>query len=213
MGTNEYVNAIAVSGSTVYAAGPFSVAGDCTSGCINIAKWDGSTWSPLGTGITTNYQAVYTVAVSGTTVYAGGGGFTSAGTCTSDAGCKFIAKYTPSSNADLSSLALSSGTLTPPFASAATAYTASVANNVTGLFVTPTAADAGAAIKIRVNGGIWSAVTSGSPSWVSPLNLGANAVNVQVTAEDGTTTKTYTVSVTRLTDTIAHRIYLPLVIH
>jgi hypothetical protein len=100
MGMDHSVRAIAVSGSTVYAAGPFSVAGDCTSGCTNIAKWDGSTWSPLGTGITTNYQAVYTVAVSGTTVVAGGGGFTSAGTCTSDAGCKFIAKYTPLSYAD-----------------------------------------------------------------------------------------------------------------
>ena len=104
-----------------------------------------------------------------------------------------------STNADLSGLVLSSGTLAPAFDSATTAYTASVANIVPSLTVTPTAADAGASLQARVNSGGWSAVTSGSPSGALSLNVGDNAVNMQVTAADGTTTKTYTVTVTRAT--------------
>ena len=42
----------------------------------NIAQWDGSNWSALGSGMN-NY--VYALAVSGSTLYAGGG-FTTAGT-------------------------------------------------------------------------------------------------------------------------------------
>ncbi|MFC9775362.1 cadherin-like beta sandwich domain-containing protein [Paenibacillus chitinolyticus] len=96
-----------------------------------------------------------------------------------------------STNADLSGLTLSAGTLSPSFASGTTSYTAGVANNVTSVDVTPTLADGTATLK--VNG---STVTSGSPSSV-PLNVGANNITVSVTAQDGTTQKTYTVTVTR----------------
>ncbi|MFE6796528.1 cadherin-like beta sandwich domain-containing protein [Paenibacillus chitinolyticus] len=96
-----------------------------------------------------------------------------------------------STNANLNNLTLSAGTLNPSFASGTTSYTASVANNVTSVDVTPVLADGTATLK--VNG---STVTSGSPSSV-PLNVGANIINVVVTAQDGTTQKTYTVTVTR----------------
>ncbi|MCR8846359.1 cadherin-like beta sandwich domain-containing protein [Paenibacillus sp. SC116] len=95
-----------------------------------------------------------------------------------------------SSNADLSSLTLSAGTLSPAFASGTTSYTANVASSVTELDVTPTVADSKATV--TVNG---AAVASGSASRVS-LNVGANPITVVVTAEDGTP-KTYTVTVTR----------------
>jgi N-acetylmuramic acid 6-phosphate (MurNAc-6-P) etherase len=36
---DDSVNAIAVSGSTVYAGGAFTFAGTCTSGCSHIAKY------------------------------------------------------------------------------------------------------------------------------------------------------------------------------
>ena len=52
-----------------------------------------------------------------------------------------------SSNADLSNLTLSDGTLTPAFTSANTSYTASVPNATSSMTVTPTAADVNATIR------------------------------------------------------------------
>lgn len=97
-----------------------------------------------------------------------------------------------SNNANLASLALSSGTLTPAFASGTISYTASVPNATTAITVTPTTADAGATVK--VNG---TTVASGSASGSIPLAVGPNTITTVVTAQDGTTTKTYTVTVTR----------------
>jgi CSLREA domain-containing protein len=97
-----------------------------------------------------------------------------------------------SNNAALSNLAISSGTLAPTFATATLAYTDAVTNGTTSVTVTPTVADATATVK--VNG---TPVTSGSPSGAINLNVGANAVTVLVTAQDGTTTQTYTVTVNR----------------
>ena len=56
--------------------------------------------------------------------------------------------------------------------------------------------DAGASIQVRVNGGGYASVASGTASGALALNIGANTVNVLVTAQDGTP-KTYTVTVTR----------------
>ncbi|GAA4747671.1 cadherin-like beta sandwich domain-containing protein [Flavisolibacter ginsenosidimutans] len=95
-------------------------------------------------------------------------------------------------NADLSNLVLSTGTLAPPFASATTSYTASVSNSTTSITVTPTAADANATIK--VNG---TTVASGTASTPISLIVGNNTINVDVTAQNGTTIKTYTVVVNR----------------
>ncbi len=97
-----------------------------------------------------------------------------------------------STDATLSNLVLSQGTLSPGFASGTTSYTASVDNAVTSLTVTPTVTDANATV--TVNG---TSVTSGSASGAINLNVGSNIITVVVTAEDGTTTETYTVDVTR----------------
>ena len=67
MGLNEVVTAVAQIGSDLYVAGGFTVAGPTTIN--NIAKWDGTTWSPLGSG--TNSE-ITSLAVIGTTLYAGG---------------------------------------------------------------------------------------------------------------------------------------------
>jgi len=96
-----------------------------------------------------------------------------------------------SSNADLSGLELSSGTLEPAFASGTTSYTASVYNDVTSITVTPTTADSKATV--TVDG---ATVVSGTPSEAISLEVGENTITIVVTAEDGTT-KTYTVTVTR----------------
>jgi hypothetical protein len=63
------VYALAVSGTNLYAAGCFSMAGGLPAN--NIAEWDGSTWSPVGSAALTSAH-VYALAVSGTNLYAGG---------------------------------------------------------------------------------------------------------------------------------------------
>ncbi|UUZ47827.1 cadherin-like beta sandwich domain-containing protein [Massilia sp. B-10] len=73
-----------------------------------------------------------------------------------------------------------------------TSYTASVGNATTSLTVTPTRSDANASI--TVNG---VAVISGNASGAIALSVGSNTITTIVTAQDGTTTKTYTVTVTR----------------
>ena len=102
-----------------------------------------------------------------------------------------------STNADLTSLAATIGELTPIFASATTAYTATVSNATTSVTVTPTKSDANATIQARVNSGTYTTVISGSSSSSLSLNVGSNIIDVKVTAQDGTTTKTYTITITR----------------
>ena len=98
------------------------------------------------------------------------------------------------SNATLSALTISGGgALVPAFNPSTTTYTVSVANSVDSVTVTPTAVSSAA--MISVNG---ATVTSGSASEAIALTVGtAVAVNVVVTAEDGTM-RTYTASVTRM---------------
>ncbi len=94
-----------------------------------------------------------------------------------------------SSDATLSALTLSDvnfGT----FASSTTTYTASVANRVRKTTVTPTANQSGATYVVELDG------TEDSDGEVS-LSVGSNVITVEVTAEDGNTTQTYTVTVTR----------------
>ncbi|MBB3058876.1 cadherin-like beta sandwich domain-containing protein, partial [Mucilaginibacter gotjawali] len=99
----------------------------------------------------------------------------------------------PSNNANLANMQLSAGTLNPVFASGTTNYTASVVNSVSSVTVTPTISDASATIK--VNG---TTVNSGTASGAIPLSVGANIITTIVTAQDGSTTKTYTITVTRM---------------
>ena len=65
-----------MSGTNLYAGGDFTTAGGVTAN--NIAKWDGSAWSALGSGMSCWRSYVYALAVSGTNLYAGGE-FTTAG--------------------------------------------------------------------------------------------------------------------------------------
>ena len=97
-----------------------------------------------------------------------------------------------SSNSNLSALSISGGTLSPAFVSGTTSYTASVGNAYSSITVTPIAADGNATIK--VNG---LAVTSGGATGEINLSVGNNIITVVVTAQDGTTSNTYTITVTR----------------
>ena len=92
-----------------------------------------------------------------------------------------------STDATLSALTLSSGSLSPSFASGTLAYTAAVANSTSSLLVTPTTNDANATVTVN-----------GNPATTPvPLAAGANTVTILVTAQDGVTTQSYTLAVTR----------------
>ncbi len=86
-------------------------------------------------------------------------------------------------DATLSALSLS-GIDIGTFSSAVTSYAASVGHAVASTTVTATASDAAATVAI-------------APANPVPLAEGANQISVTVTAEDGTTTQAYTVTVTR----------------
>ncbi len=160
-----------------------------TTGLVVYYNFNQGNPGGTNTGLTTLVDATSS-AINGTL-----SGFALTGT-TSNWGTSTIFG-TLSNNADLSNLTTTAGTLTPSFAAATTAYTAFVANATTSVTVTPNRAEANATIQVRVNGGIYSSVTSGSTSGDLALNVGSNTIDVTVTAQDGITTKTYTITVTR----------------
>jgi hypothetical protein len=143
---------------------------------------DGSEVALAATPATSHTFANWTGSVTGSSNPVG---------LTMDANKSVTANFL-STVATLSNLALSSGSLSPAFASSTTNYTAVVANAVNALTVTPALTESAASVK--VNG---VAVASGSASGSIPLSVGSNTLTVLVTAQDGTTTKTYTVTVTR----------------
>ena len=95
----------------------------------------------------------------------------------------------PSTDATLKGLILSDVTF-GTFSSSTTSYTAQVANNVTQTTVTPTVNHSGANYVIKLGG------TTDADGTIS-LAVGNNIIAIEVTAEDGNTTRTYTVTVTR----------------
>ncbi|OME92781.1 MULTISPECIES: tail fiber protein [Paenibacillus] len=95
------------------------------------------------------------------------------------------------SDADLSGLALSHGTLAPAFNPAVTSYISQVGNRITEISITPSVSDPQA--KVTMNG---KAVSAGQPSDPVSLAVGSNSIHLVVTAQNGTT-KTYTVDVNR----------------
>ncbi|WP_281888645.1 cadherin-like beta sandwich domain-containing protein [Paenibacillus sp. YYML68] len=95
-------------------------------------------------------------------------------------------------NVDLSSLALSAGTLSPAFAKDKTAYSAQVPNSVSDVKVTATVDDSRSTLKI--NG---QAAVSGTASGLIPLNVGDNTIELVVTSYNNKLSRTYTMTVKR----------------
>ncbi|HYF92779.1 MAG TPA: S-layer homology domain-containing protein [Symbiobacteriaceae bacterium] len=91
-----------------------------------------------------------------------------------------------SANADLAGLSVSEGTLIPAFDPAVRNYSVAVGRRISGIQVTPTPVDAAATVAI--NGGAASDIT---------LKYGSNSISIVVTAQDGTTLSTYTITVQR----------------
>ncbi len=97
-----------------------------------------------------------------------------------------------SNNANLSNLTISAGELDQVFQSSQLDYTATVGFLATTTTVTPTTADDNATV--TVNG---IPVESGTASEKIPLAVGDTLITVGVTAADGNTTQTYTITVRR----------------
>jgi uncharacterized repeat protein (TIGR02543 family) len=91
-----------------------------------------------------------------------------------------------SANADLSSLEVNTGTLSPVFSAATTAYTVLVPGGITSIIVTAAAADTG------------KATLAPSSPHTAPLSSASTPVTLRVTAEDGTT-KDYVITVNTTT--------------
>jgi hypothetical protein len=94
----------------------------------------------------------------------------------------FTTQPSLSDDADLSSLAVSAGTLTPAFSADHLDYTVEVDYAVSSITITADANHAAASV---------------TGTGEKPLTVGDNTFNIVVTAEDGVSTKTYAVKVTR----------------
>ncbi|AIQ50636.1 hypothetical protein R70331_03180 [Paenibacillus sp. FSL R7-0331] len=94
---------------------------------------------------------------------------------------RFVSTIT--NDANLTALSLGADiVLTPVFSPETTGYTSSVSNGTSSVTVTAVSSDPGASI---------------SGTGLKPLSVGANTLSIVVTAKDGTTHKTYTITVTR----------------
>jgi len=89
-----------------------------------------------------------------------------------------------SSNADLISLTINNGTLSPIFTSGTFSYSVDVPYTVNSIIVTGITSDNNATLS--TNSGV-----------AQSLNVGLNTITITVTAQDGVTTKSYIVTVTR----------------
>ena len=108
---------------------------------------------------------------------------------------------TPAASTDATLIALSLGTgvtLSPAFASDTYAYAASVANDVEEVTVTPVTTNIGATFEYldSFDAALADADSTEDGHQVD-LDVGDTVFKVKVTAEDDTTTQTYTVTVTR----------------
>jgi hypothetical protein len=146
-----YVSALAVSGGMLYAGGLFTSAGGKSANCI--AKWNGSSWSPLGSGVSDGDAYgpyVSALAMSGSTLYAGGD-FTTAG----GSAANYIAQWNGSSW-----LALGSGMSNGDYGIDVSALAVSGSDVYAGGVFTTAGGSAANSIA-QWNGTTWSALGSG----------------------------------------------------
>ncbi|MBI3423071.1 MAG: VCBS repeat-containing protein [Acidobacteria bacterium] len=167
------VNAIAIIGNDVYAGGSFTTAcsnAACTTffPASGIAKWDGSAWSALGSGIGGSISFVFALAVSGNNLYLGGR-YDTAGGVTANG----IAKWNGSAWS-----ALGSGI--GPSLQSNTVRALAVRGNelyVGGLFTSAGGVPADSIAKWNESTSTWSALGSGIPSHnVNALAVSGNSI-------------------------------------
>ena len=105
----------------------------------------------------------------------------------------FIKDDLPSTDANLSSLSVSKGTLIPSFDAAETDYSVEVAYDIESIDITATLSDSNASLTIdgiATESGVSRIVSLGEPGTSTPIDI-------LVTAEDDVTQKTYTITAFR----------------
>ena len=155
------VNALAVLGSDLFAAGYFTMAGGIPAN--NIAKWNGSSWSALGAGV---WGSVSALAVSGSDLYVGGSFTTAGGVAATN-----IAKWNGSS---WSALGAGIGVGEPSWAGVIALAVSGNDLYVGGNFIT--AGDSQASNIAKWDGNSWSALGSGLNGFVWALAVSGSDV-------------------------------------
>ena len=102
-----------------------------------------------------------------------------------------------SSDATLSSLSTSASNFAPTFDSGTYQYTADVAHSVRTTTVTASVHQIDATIQVKIGNESFTALSSATQSSALSLAVGANRIEVKVTAQDGITTHSYLLSVNR----------------
>ncbi|RYD95012.1 MAG: hypothetical protein EOP54_16545, partial [Sphingobacteriales bacterium] len=115
------------------------------------------------------------------TAYNSGGGTSATTDFTVKSNNAWLANFT---------IGISTDTIAPVFAQQTLEYTASTKDSI--ITITPVLADTSATVTIGGN-----LVASGMPSDTISLNPEINTINIVVTAEDGATTKTYSLNIYR----------------
>ena len=174
-----------VSGSTAQIGGADATSGRRVS--LNVGSNKIRVVVTARAGQTKTYTITVTRAGQTTSRGGGGGGGGGGGTVTQPD------PKPPSKDATLKALALSGGaTLSPAFAPSTTAYTAQVDLDVETVKITATSARTRARVAITP-----ADADTRTAGHQIQLNEGANTITVVVTAEDGRTKETYTLTVRR----------------
>ncbi len=202
---------ISAEGSTAIVGGYYD---NNSQGAIWVYKKLGSVWSQqsnrlVGSGsIGTTINQGWSVSISADANTVMEGGIND----NNNNGAVWVFSPSFSTDANLSGLIISNGTLFPIFNSSLTNYSSSVSNSNTSITVTPTKSDSNATIQIRINGGIYEPINSGNTSSPLILNIGNNTIDVKVIAQNGYITKTYTINLNRNLIPPSDLIYSPNVV-
>ena len=108
-----------------------------------------------------------------------------------------VAETARSDDATLSGLTLTSARLTPAFSGGRISYTASVGYTVTRITIDATKSDDNASVEFRDGNDAILFDADSAGGFQVDLSVGENVIKVEVTAQDGVTTETYTLTVTR----------------
>ena len=199
---NDYARAVTIDGDGKLVVAGFTGVGDDVDFALARYNANGTLDAEFGGGgkVSTDFGTANDQARAMAVL--GDGKILVAGTAGDEfALARYLGRRPLATDATLSGLSVSTSTdgsnfsgtatLSPAFAPEKVAYSTTLRSSVTHIKVTPTLADANA--KVTVNG---AATTSGTASTAIPVTT--SPVNVVVTAEDGTTTKTYAITVTVL---------------
>ncbi len=104
---------------------------------------------------------------------------------------KGILTVIKSSNADLSDIVISNGSLDKPFDTDTKGYKVEVPNEINSYVINPIPVDPNATVEMKIDGKVID------PNAPFDLKVGDNEITIVVTAEDGVTQEIYTVVVTR----------------